>query len=255
MTDAVRLLTRDRARTALLMDFDGSLSEIVAHPDHAVPRPEVVELLHTLVPRFGRVGIVSGRPVEFLADRLPVPGLDLVGQYGLERRVDGRIVVDERAVPFEPRVADAADRADAELPGVFVERKGTVAVTLHWRGHEELASRVRDWADAIVRDTGLIGLPTRRAVELRPPVGVDKGTAVAELAGPAKVAMFAGDDDGDVAAFRSLAALVEAGALDAAVRVGVRSEESPESLLTNVDLMVDGPSGLVAFLRELVEPA
>ena len=36
------------------------------------------------------VGIVSGRPVEFLRTHLPVPGLALVGQYGLERWVGGR---------------------------------------------------------------------------------------------------------------------------------------------------------------------
>ena len=61
--------------TVLLCDYDGSLAPIVDLPDDAVALPEAIEVLGTLVGRLARVGIVSGRPVEFLAIRLPVPGL------------------------------------------------------------------------------------------------------------------------------------------------------------------------------------
>ncbi len=247
----MRTLRAEPARTALVMDFDGTVADIVPRPDDARPRAEVVPLLHSLVDRYGVVGIVSGRPVEFLRTHLPVPGLALVGQYGLERGVGDGIEADPRVEPFLGAIADAAARADAELPGVLVERKGRIAVTLHWREDQDRADAGRSWADRVAAETGLTLYPTRMAVELRPPIGVDKGDAVAALAGPARVAMFAGDDHGDLAAFDALAASVRRGELDAAVRVAVRSPEEPAELVARTDVGVAGPAGFVGLLAAL----
>ena len=43
------------------------------------------------------VAVVSGRPVAFLREHLPVPGLVLAGVYGLERLVGDEVVTDPRA--------------------------------------------------------------------------------------------------------------------------------------------------------------
>ena len=61
------------AQTAIFVDYDGSLAPIVDRPDDAVALPAAVEALRGLVARFGRVGVVSGRTIDFLADRLDVP--------------------------------------------------------------------------------------------------------------------------------------------------------------------------------------
>ena len=233
------------------MDFDGTLADIVPHPDDARPRAEVVPLLHALVRPYGRVGIVSGRPVEFLRAHLPVPGLALVGQYGLERSVGDRIEADPRVEPFLAAVAEVSARAAAELPGVLIERKGGIAVTLHWRTEQAQAEAGRAWADRIAAETGLALYPTRMAVELRPPVGVDKGDAVTALAGDSRIAMFAGDDHGDLAAFDALAALARRRELDAVVRVAVRSPEEPAELVARTDVGVAGPAGFVSLLVAL----
>jgi trehalose 6-phosphate phosphatase len=236
------------------MDFDGTLSEIVPRPDDARPRPEVVPLLLALVDRFAVVGIVSGRPVEFLRTHLPVPGLALVGQYGLERSVGDDVVADPRVEPFVAAVADVAARAEHELPGVLVERKGRIAVTLHWRNAADQGAGSRDWADRVAAETGLTLYPTRMAAELRPPIGVDKGDAVAALVAPHRVAMFAGDDHGDLSAFDALARLRRDGVLDAVVRVAVRSPEEPAELVARTDVGVAGPAGFVSLLAELAAP-
>lgn len=237
------------------MDFDGTLSDIVARPDDAAPRAEVVPLLHALVERFGLVGIASGRPVEFLRAHLPVPGLALVGQYGLERSVGDHIEADPRVEPFLTAVAEVAARAETELPGFLIERKGRIAVTLHWRTEQDRGDEGRAWADRMAAAFGLALYPTRMAVELRPPVGVDKGDAVASLVDGARVAMFAGDDHGDLAAFDALAALRRRGALDAIVRVAVRSPEEPAELVARTDVGVAGPEGFVNFLDALAASA
>ena len=62
------------------------------------------------------------------------------------------------------------------------------------------------------------------------------------------VAAFAGDDAGDLPAFAALTRLTEVGRLDAAVNVGVASPETPPALFDAVDVVVDGPDGLVVLL-------
>jgi trehalose 6-phosphate phosphatase len=86
-------------------------------------------------------------------------------------------------------------------------------------------------------------------VEVRPPVAVDKGTAVRRLleGRPVIRGMYAGDDTTDLDAFRGLD---EAG-LEVALKVSVASPEMNPALLTRADLVVDGPGELLALLRTL----
>jgi trehalose 6-phosphate phosphatase len=237
--------------TVLLCDYDGSLAPIVDLPDDAVALPEAIEVLGALVGRLARVGIVSGRPVEFLASRLPVPGLRFAGLYGMEVLVDGERQVDPRALPFADAVASAADEADARLPGVIVERKGGVSVTLHWRTAPDRAQEVLDVAANLARRHGLAEWHSRFAVELRPPVAIDKGTAIDGLITGFGVAAFAGDDTGDLAAFAALERAAADGRLTRAVRIGVQSAEMPDALPDAVDVLVDGPAGLIELLRSV----
>jgi trehalose 6-phosphate phosphatase len=252
----VALLAQQPRATVLLVDFDGSLSRIVDHPDDARPLPEVVSVLTALVAILGRVGVVSGRPVEFLAAHLPVPGLTLVGQYGLESYADGVLTVDPRTQPYLDRIAEAATRAETRLPGIYVERKGTTAITLHWRTASDRAEEVNAAASDLAAQFGLDAPQRgRKAVELRPPVPVDKGTVVAQLVAGFAVGAFAGDDLGDVPAFMALKRCVDTGQLERAVRIGVSSPEAPPELRAAVDLLVDGPEGLLALLTAVVERA
>lgn len=250
-----RSFVDDPARAAILTDFDGTLSAIVDHPDNAAPMPGVVTLFEGLVGTFGCVGVVSGRPVEFLRRVLPVAGLELVGQYGLERWVDGEIVVDPSVGAYTDAVAAVATAAEAQLPGIFVERKGNAAVTLHWRTRAELGDDATAWATQAAATHGLSEYPTKMAVELRPPVALDKGTGVGVLAAGARAALFAGDDHGDLAAFVALDDLTATGRLATSVRIAVRSAEAPPELLAMADVIVDGPGELVSLFAALVDAA
>src|SRR5439155_9873264 len=170
-----------------------------------------------------------------------------------ERMVDGEVVVDERVRPWVGAVARAADEADAALRGLLVERKGAVAVTVHWRGQPERGPEALAWAEATAPRLGLDApLRGRMAVELRPPVPVDKGTTVADLARGAAAAAFAGDDAGDLPAFAALRDLELAGELGYAVSIGVSSAESPPEV-RDADVVVDGPAGLAALLDALAD--
>jgi trehalose 6-phosphate phosphatase len=251
VTATIDALAERPADTVILSDFDGSLSPIVDLPGNAVALPDAIDVLSGLVGRVGRVGIVSGRPVEFLARHLPVPGLLFVGLYGMELMVDGERQIDPRALPFAGAVAAAADEADARLPGVIVERKGGVCVTLHWRTAADQEQEVLDFAADLSRRYGLAQWHSRSAVELRPPVDIDKGTAIDELIEGFAVGAFAGDDTGDLAAFAALASAAADGRLHRAVRIGVESPEMPETLPDAVDVLVDGPAGLAELFRSV----
>jgi trehalose 6-phosphate phosphatase len=241
------------ARAALFVDFDGSLAPIVLDPGAARPLPAARAALARLVQCLGAVAVVSGRPAAFLRDALAIDGLDYVGTYGLERIVAGAVVLDERVRPYLAAVAQAADDAEAALPGLRVERKGGVAVTVHWRDQPERGEQAARWAAEAAPRLGLEApLRGRMAVELRPPVPVDKGTTVADLAAGMDAAAFAGDDVGDLPAFAALRALAGEGALAHGVSIGVTSAESPPEVRA-ADIVVEGPAGLAALLDALAD--
>src|SRR5205807_1743303 len=173
------------------------------------------------------------------------------GQYGVEQ-LDG---AETSTAPDATRWADVvrrvADDAERRLPGLFVERKGTIAVALHWRRQPELEAAATDLGRRLAAAHGLRLEPGRQTLELRPPLEVDKGSAAEQLAAGASAALFVGDDRGDLAAFDALTRLVNEGRLSYAVRVAVRSSETPPELLGPADLAVDGPHGAVELLHRL----
>jgi len=98
-------------RTAIVSDYDGTLSPVVDDPDRAAPLAGTEEVLTDLAGIFGVVAIVSGRRLSFLLDQLVgVPTtVRMAGLYGLEQRApDGSIVVEpatERLYSSEPNAA------------------------------------------------------------------------------------------------------------------------------------------------------
>jgi trehalose 6-phosphate phosphatase len=246
-------LRRHPPTTVLACDFDGTLSAIVDDPAAAGPVPGALEVLADLATTYGTVAVISGRPVAFLQALLP-PSVQLHGLYGLERVVAGARSDHEAAAAWRVGVDAVVAASRAWAPeGVGVEPKGGLSITLHYRTRPELADDVHRFAEAQAAASGLALRPARMSVELHPPVAVDKGTVLRSLAAGAGAgaACFIGDDAGDLPAFTALDDLAAEGT--AAVRIAVRSAESPPALLERADGAVDGPLGVVAFLRSLLD--
>ncbi|MGE3618990.1 MAG: trehalose-phosphatase [Acidimicrobiia bacterium] len=247
MSDAVALLRADPARTALLLDFDGTLAPIVDDPAAARPLPGAAAVLADLSDRYGVVAVVSGRPVAFLTAHLP-PGLVLSGLYGMELR-RGVEVESLGGAAWRPVVAEVAADARASGPaGALVEPKD-LSLTLHYRTRPELEPAVLAWARAAAQRSGLELRRARMSVELHPPGALDKGTAVAGLLDGMAVACFVGDDVGDLRAFDALDRFAATGGRS--VRVVVRSPETAPALRARADLLVDGPEGVLGLLSSL----
>jgi trehalose 6-phosphate phosphatase len=251
-------LTREPDRAAFVTDFDGTLAPIVNDPARARALPTALDALGALARRLALVAVVSGRPVEFLREHVPLEPVVLVGQYGLETLAGAEVVVDPAAAPYLDAVAAAAAEAERAWPDLLIERKGAVAFTVHWRTAPGSAPHP-DALAALAAGHGLELQPGRMACELRPPVPVDKGTAVERLLpGGAESIAFAGDDRGDLSVFDLFDrwSVPPDEAVDEprvwCTRIAVRSSEAPPELVDRADIVVDGPPGLAALLAETV---
>lgn len=246
----------DRARSApeavgLFVDFDGTLAPIVSDPAAARPHPDVSGLLHRLSDRWGRVVVVSGRPVSYLQGHLGGAGkTELYGLYGLEQAAGGGTRTRPEGEAWRSTVDDTAASAERDAPaGVHVEHKG-LTVTLHYRNAPDGAAWAVRFAEDASRRGGLAVHGGKMSLELRPPVEVDKGTVVRDLAEGMQAVLFAGDDLGDLPAFEELRRLRAAGLATLGVASG--GDETPARVLEAADVVVDGPAGVVELLGSLL---
>jgi trehalose 6-phosphate phosphatase len=237
------LLVRFRSEpehAAVLLDVDGTLAPIVERPEDAVVPEGTRAEVARLAGRYGLVACISGRPSAEARRIVGLDGIEYVGVHGLEADPDARSFASQLEA-FAERIA---------WPWT-VESKAGVTLSFHYReadDEQEGVRRAEDVAHA-AEGAGLKPHHGRKVVEVRPPVQADKGTAVRRLLDgrPLTRALYAGDDTTDLDAFRGLD---EAG-LDVSLKVSVGSPEMNRRLLTEADLVVDGPGELVRFLRTL----
>ena len=139
---------------------------------------------------------------------------------------------------------------------VRAEDKDAIAA-FHWRGapdEQAAEAGLRAVAERAEAE-GYVTHWGRKVLEIRPPVRLDKGRGVERLLRGAGLtaALYTGDDRTDLDAFAGLRKLVEEGELQTAVCIGVRSDETPEELEAEADVLVDGPAGVRRMLQALAE--
>lgn len=236
--DLLAQLAAAPADTGLFLDFDGVLAPIVARPEDATPPPETRAELERLVAKYALVAVVSGRAGDDVRNRLGVDGVVCVGSHGLE--------LEPQADRWRRTLAAFA--ADVPWAPEEIELKG-LAVSFHFRGSDDEREAVRQ-LDAIAdraREEGLVARYGRKVLEVLPPVGSHKGTAVRHLLEERglRQALAAGDDTTDIDSFAAL------DGLDVAVRVAVASEESPQLLVESADVVVGSTDEFLALLGRL----
>ncbi len=261
LAEALKPLRADPARAAVLLDVDGTLAPIVRHADDAhVPEPTRAQLI-AVAKRYGVVACVSGRQATTARRIVSLGSIAYVGAHGSELLRPGGTEVDLDAdvAAHEDAVRSFAhDAWSDELHRLRVRREDKRAIAAyHWRGapDEEAAEEA---VRAVAERAQAAGLAThwgRKVLEVRPPVAIDKGRGVRRLLQAADVgaALYVGDDLTDLDAFAGLRDLAAEGRLEAVVCVGVRSDETPERLLEEADLLVDGPLGVRALLTALLD--
>lgn len=245
-------LARDPATSGLVLDFDGVLSPFVDDPTASrIPAP-VAASLNRLAERLGLLGVISGRPAEFLADRVRLSGVRLLGTYGIEEIQDGVRQLAPEATEWIGPVNEAARALCGTLgaaQGIWVEEK-SVSVAVHWRQASDQAAAAREVRRATARiaaETGLRLEAGKLTEELLPPIAVNKGSALVTLLASRSLTAvaYAGDDVGDIPALR---AVRDAGGYALVVDHG---RETDPLLLELADQVYPGTDGFAAWLAGL----
>jgi trehalose 6-phosphate phosphatase len=229
-------IAAEPGRAAILLDVDGVLAPIVEQPHLAAVPEETRAELRRLHGRYALVACISGRSGADARRLVGVDELVYVGEHGLE--------LEPEAEAWGERLRTFAATVDWD----DIEWK-PLTVTFHYRRAEDEADALAllEAVAARAHHEGLVPRFGRKVLELRPPVGAHKGTAVAHLVGERGLhhALYAGDDTTDLDAFAAVAAL------ELGVRVAVASAEGPPELREAADLVVDGPAELLELLRRL----
>ncbi|OLB85911.1 MAG: trehalose-phosphatase [Actinobacteria bacterium 13_2_20CM_2_66_6] len=225
----------------LVTDFDGTLSEIVSDPSQSTILPASRDALTRLAGSLRRVAVVSSRSTEDLERRVPVRGVDLIGDSGL-----GLVTADERGRLDQFNLE--AGRILHRFPGVWLEMKSG-ATAIHHRnstaGREELMDVLRP----VSEETGLHMQPGRRVIEVIPrdhPKG-DMLEAMIEMRRPLGIICI-GDDENDRPMFELVASLRLPH-----LTIGVASSEAAPDLFASCDLVVSDPQEVSRFLTIVAE--
>ena len=205
-------------RLALFLDYDGTLTPLVNHPERALLSTETRAALGRIAAR-GDVdlAVVSGRALADIRRRVDLPELIYAGNHGLE--ISGRDIepfLHEDLIHYQQRTQQLVEGlVECAVEGAWTEVKGPT-LTFHYRAvplrnHATLVQQVRQ----VIHSAGYQARSAHFAIEARPPIGWDKGRAVLHILraryGPAwseRVrVIYVGDDQTDEDAFRLLAGL------------------------------------------------
>ncbi|HEY9547659.1 MAG TPA: trehalose-phosphatase [Solimonas sp.] len=187
-------------REALFLDFDGTLTEIVARPELVYIEPALIRLIERTQRLIGgALAVISGRPLKQIDACLLPLQLPGAGQHGAELRVHGNATPQRRVWPGVSAAAEDIRLQYGRDPALIVENKGA-SVALHYRAAPERADECQNFVRTVAATHGLDVLIGKMVVEARPR-GLHKGRAVETLMTRPlfrdRVPVFVGDDTTD----------------------------------------------------------
>lgn len=210
------------ARSALLLDVDGTLLDFAPTPESVIVPPDLLASLGRIKAALGgALGVISGREIAQVDRLLDAAPHAVAGEHGGAIRHAPDAPVERPPLPTAPAAwLDRAEQSVAAHPGTRLERK-TRGFVLHYRGAPEAGPAFGALLRGLVAESPAFELlDGNMAWEIRPR-GADKGAAVAALmARPpfaGRLPVFIGDDVTDHDGIRMARAMGGAGLLVADV--------------------------------------
>jgi len=255
--EEVARLIEDR-RPAVFLDYDGTLTPIVARPDLAILSDGMRAAVRRLA-GLCTVAVVSGRDRADVERLVGLDQLVYAGSHGFDiAGPDGLRIEHEKGADFTAAVRRAAGRLNealAPIEGALVEPK-RFAVAVHYRQVADAdLPTVEAAVDRVLEEvTELRKTHGKKVFELRPRFDWDKGRAVRwllealKLDRPEVLPFYLGDDTTDEDAFRALAGRgigIFVGSPDASTAAAYRLED-PEAVrrfLDTLSAMLDRRDG------------
>ncbi|XP_030760036.1 trehalose-phosphate phosphatase B-like [Sitophilus oryzae] len=208
---------KDAKELALLLDYDGTLTPIVAHPDLATIPPETKTVLQDLskIPNIF-IAVVSGRNVQNVKEKVGIDNIVYAGNHGLEVVYpNGSKYTHQLPTTFDDQVKQLITELENAVvrDGAWIENKGA-SLTFHFRATpEEKRPEIERTAREIIEKAGFKVGNAHCALEARPKVEWNKGKVALLILdkqygenkwqGNVKV-IFAGDDTTDEDAMLAL---------------------------------------------------
>ena len=199
----------DAPHFGIISDFDGTLSPFTATPDAARINPANAAALDRLLALGVPVALLSGRSAGDLRSRFPRPALTYVGNHGLDRWDGATTALVEEARPWRIALeATLAALPPFDDPAIVIENKAITA-TLHYRAAADRAA-ARAAIEAVARPLcamhGLALNAGNQIWEIKPPLALNKGTALAAIVAERGLdgVLFLGDDTTDLLAMAEL---------------------------------------------------
>jgi trehalose-phosphatase len=245
----VQKIARSGERLAVFLDYDGTLTPIVSHPEDAWLSESMRQTLRSLAARVP-VAILSGRDLDDVRGRVLVDGIVYAGSHGFDIAGAGGLRR-ELGSAYLP-VLDAAEtelrEALDEISGAQLERKH-FSVAAHYRNvNEGDASKVALAVDAVAaKHRELRRINGKKVYELLPDIDWNKGKAVLwlletlELERGCALPIYIGDDRTDEDAFR---ALEKRG-------IGILVSEQPQ--VTAASYCLNNAEEVEQFLRKITD--
>jgi len=196
----------------ILLDFDGTLAPIMKRPDVVQLPPATKETLRELSD--GKrcfIGVVSGRALSDVKNRVGLNGIFYAGNHGLE--IEGPNIkftppVNADILYALQEVRDSLQSILGEIEGVFIEDKG-LTLSVHYRllpedkvewVFQRIYGAAEQW-DCLTFSQG------DKIIEVRPAVDWNKGNAaefIIRTVNCNALPIFIGDDVTDEDAFRKM---------------------------------------------------
>lgn len=245
-------------RFGLLTDCDGTIAPIAVRPEAARVSPVALAALTSLAQDLPVVGAISGRALLDLRSMVGLPELLYIGSHGLTWWYHDQDEVPDEALPYVAMVAEACRELDAlsQLPGVRFEDKG-VGLAIHYRQTPDPEVAHATIIEGLLASESSKRFEIRQAimvVELHPPLGVTKGTALRRVVDRFNLdaLLFLGDDLTDVDAMTAASLLREERGIQT-VSIAVEHAQSPPLAAAAADYTVQDIAGSETVLEWLAE--
>lgn len=168
-------------RLAVFLDYDGTLSKIVANPEEAVLTKDMRAVIQRLSHRFP-TAIVTGRKIETIKNFVQLDEIFYAASHGFHLEGPDQLTrqVAEQHLPELQAFRDSISALVEDVAGCTVE-DNTFCISVHYRNvQQENVASVNAAVDACVgRRKGLVRKSGRLVYEVRPDFDWDKGKAVA----------------------------------------------------------------------------
>lgn len=211
--DQINELIADK-EILVFLDYDGTLTPIVATPDLAIISDEMRQTVQELSSKY-KVSIVSGRATDDVKSKVKIDGIFYAGSHGFEiSHPDGSVKINEQAQEIRSKIDEVHAGLEQKLKsieGALVEHV-KYTISTHYRLVSDADfPKIKEAVDEVLANNKNLRVTHGKKVfEIRPNIDWHKGKAVEwilkdlEFNQDKNIALYIGDDTTDEDAFAAL---------------------------------------------------